>query len=65
MTALQIEAPVYLAAVAHSRDGDHAGAVVNGIDHPESPDRTRRYGRRPVRAATPAGRGSAASPSMT
>jgi hypothetical protein len=31
---LQVEAPVYLTAVADSRDGDHAGAVVNGIDHP-------------------------------
>jgi hypothetical protein len=34
MTALQLEAPVDLAAVAHGRDGDHASAVVNGIDHP-------------------------------
>src|ERR1700722_2214726 len=33
-TALQVEASVYLAAVAHGRDGDHAGAVVNAIDHP-------------------------------
>jgi hypothetical protein len=34
VTALQLEAPVDLAAVAHGRDGDHASAVVNGIDHP-------------------------------
>ena len=34
MTALQVEAPVDLTAVAHSHDGDHASAVVNGIDHP-------------------------------
>ena len=34
MTALQLEAPVDLAAVAHGRDGDHASAVVNGIDNP-------------------------------
>jgi hypothetical protein len=34
MTALQVEASVYLTAVAHGRDGDHAGAIVNAIDHP-------------------------------
>jgi hypothetical protein len=34
MTALQLEAPVDLAAVAHGRDGDHVSPVVNGIDHP-------------------------------
>ena len=34
MTALQVEAPVDLAAVAHGRDGDYASVVVNGIDHP-------------------------------
>jgi hypothetical protein len=34
MTALKLEAPVDLAAVTRGRDGDHASAVVNGIDHP-------------------------------
>ena len=33
MVPLQVEAPVYLTAVAHSRDGDHAGTVVNRIDN--------------------------------
>lgn len=34
MTALQVEGSVYLTAVAYRRDGDHAGAVVDGINHP-------------------------------
>jgi hypothetical protein len=34
MTVLQVEVPVYLTAVAYSRDRDGASAVIHGVDHP-------------------------------